>query len=133
MNTTELQPKTMTTITVSLRNTSNETVDLTFANWIFNPDTTIFDLIVADLQNTTIFRWNAGCLIGAAFHNHTLHAGQEIVNVCRWNQTTGYPDHKPVLSGYYSLRAMVQPAFLKVRNQSELTNLVTPAVFFVIR
>lgn len=133
MSATELQPKTMATITVSLRNTSNETVDLTFANWIFNPDTAIFDLIVADLQNRTVYRWNAGYAMGAAFHNHTLHAGQQIVNLCRWNQTTGHPYHKPVSGGYYSLRALVQPAILKVRDQSELTNLATPTVFFVIR
>jgi hypothetical protein len=133
MNTTVLHKGKNTTIRIALRNTTEKTVLLTGPYCVYNPDTDIFNLVVIDAQNRTVFDWNAGRSMLWWEFASTLRAGESIVNTCKWDQTTGYPDHRSLREGCYFLKACVGSPPLNVDGQPTSLKLETPKIVFVIR
>jgi hypothetical protein len=128
------------TIRFWLKNTSNKTITIQYANTHLYLDRVVFtDFIITSLNGTEIYRWSDGHAALEAVYRFSLNPGQEINQTYIWDQTAWNQlrtEEVQVPAGTYYIRAAIPPgsadSMFGVTGSAHGIRLETPSITFLI-
>lgn len=136
MDKTDFQQDENITVTLSLTNTSNKTITLSWGSYYGGWGQRIyFDFHIIDANGTRIYEWSRehGALM--AYTSMVVNPGERVTNFYYWYQVysgrIGYDAIVP--KGTYSVVGLTRWMILTVDSQTSQVNLATPSVTFTIK
>lgn len=124
------------TVSLSLKNTSNSTIQLAWGDFSGSDSGVMyFDFCITDINDTVIYQFSQWHMWEAVKVSKVLKPGEQLASVFIWWQRTGQPESSvdvPVPKGTYFLRGLTRAVRLAVDGQTTEIELETPTVTFTV-